>query len=59
MINSFQLIDAYQGLAIDQSSQDPHIDAFLDYLKQGDYRQFSQPSKEAVSLLAVKAEALV
>ncbi|MGG6264523.1 SGNH/GDSL hydrolase family protein [Leptolyngbya sp. AN03gr2] len=46
MINSFQLIDAYRGLAIDQSSQDAHIDAFLDHLKpdelQGDYRRFSQ-----------------
>jgi len=26
MLNSFQLIDAYRGLAIDQSSQDAHID---------------------------------
>lgn len=46
MINSLQVIDAYRGLTVDQSSQDSDIDAFLDYLKpaelHGDYRQFSQ-----------------
>ncbi|MCU0550370.1 MAG: SGNH/GDSL hydrolase family protein [Leptolyngbya sp. Prado105] len=46
MINTLQVINAYRGLTIDQSSQDVDIDAFLDYLKpderHGDYRPFTQ-----------------
>ncbi|MCU0567112.1 MAG: SGNH/GDSL hydrolase family protein [Oculatellaceae cyanobacterium Prado106] len=46
MINSVQVINAYRGLSLDQSSQDTDIDALLDYLKPAErschYRPFTQ-----------------